>query len=132
MEQCILVVDDEAAIRELLEKALTRSGYRVRTAASAEEALEILKQESILVLFLDLQLGGMDGVTLCRRIRRENPVGLIYALTGYTDLFGLLECRKAGFDDFFTKPVSLETLAKAAGDAFDKLERWNVGGYELA
>lgn len=131
MKRRILVVDDEAPIRDVLEKALTRSGYDVRSAASAEEALEILQHESIMVMILDLHLGGMDGVALCERIRLDNPVGLIYALTGYTDLFGLLECRRAGFDDFFAKPVSLDVLTKAAGDAFEKLERWNVAGYEL-
>ena len=131
MKRRILVVDDEAPIRDVLEKALTRAGYDVRSAASAEEALGILQHESIMVMLLDLHLGGMDGVALCERIRLDNPVGLIYALTGYTDLFGLLECRRAGFDDFFAKPVSLDVLTKAAGDAFEKLERWNVAGYEL-
>ena len=131
MKRRILVVDDEAPIRDVLEKALTRAGYDVRSAASAGEALGILQHESIMVMLLDLHLGGMDGVALCERIRLDNPVGLIYALTGYTDLFGLLECRRAGFDDFFAKPVSLEVLTRAAEDAFEKLGRWNVAGYEL-
>lgn len=131
MKRSILVVDDEASIRDVLEKTLVRAGYDVRSAASAGEALGILQHESIMVMILDLHLGGMDGVALCERIRLDNPVGLIYALTGYTDLFGLLECRRAGFDDFFTKPVSLDVLTRAAGDAFEKLERWNVAGHEL-
>ena len=131
MDRRILVVDDEQAIRDVLEKALTRAGYTVLAAESAEDALEILRYESIMVMFLDLNLDGMNGVDLCRHIRQENPVGILYALTGYTDLFGLLDCRRAGFDDFFTKPVSLETLFQAAKEAFDRLERWDVGGYEL-
>jgi CheY-like chemotaxis protein len=131
VEKRILVVDDEQALRDVLEKALTRAGYTVIAAASAEDALEILRYESLMVMFLDLNLGGMNGVDLCRHIRKNNPVGIIYALTGYTDLFGLLDCRRAGFDDFFTKPLSLETLFQVAKDAFEKLERWNVSGYEL-
>jgi len=131
VDRRILVVDDEQAIRDVLEKALTRAGYTVLAAESAEDALEILRYESIMVMFLDLNLDGMNGVDLCRHIRQENPVGILYALTGYTDLFGLLDCRRAGFDDFFTKPVSLETLFQAAKEAFDRLERWDVGGYEL-
>lgn len=130
-EKRILVVDDEQAIRDVLDKALSRAGYRVYPTASAEDALETLSYESIMVMFLDLNLGGMDGLALCRTIRLDNPVGIIFALTGYTDLFGLLECRKAGFDDFFAKPVSLEILSQAAKDAFDKLERWNVAGHGL-
>jgi DNA-binding NtrC family response regulator len=131
MTQTILVVDDEASIRDVFEKALTRAGFDVRLAASAEEALELLRRESIMVMLLDLHLAGMDGVALCERIRLDNPVAVIYAVTGYTDLFGLLECRRAGFDDFFTKPVSLDTLREAVEDAFEKLERWGVAGYEL-
>jgi len=131
MEKRILVVDDEQAVRDVLEKAFNRAGYRVFPAASAEDALEILCCESIMVMFLDLNLGGMDGLALCRTIRLENPVGILYALTGYTDLFGFLACRKAGFDDFFIKPVSLEVLSQAAKDAFDRLERWNVDSFEL-
>lgn len=131
MEKRILVVDDEQAIRDVIEKALVRAGYTVLAAASADGALEILRYESIMVMFLDLNLGGMNGMDLCRHIRLDNPVGIIYAMTGYTGLFGFLDCRRAGFDDFFTKPISLETLFQAAKDAFDRLERWDVDGYEL-
>ncbi|MBN2125031.1 MAG: response regulator [Deltaproteobacteria bacterium] len=131
-EKKILVVDDEESIRELLEQAFIREGYEVLTADSAEKAAEILRHESIMVMFLDLNLPGMNGVDLCRQIRRENWVGIVFALTGYTDLFGLLECRRAGFDDFFTKPVSIEVLLEAARDAFKRIERWKVRDYELA
>lgn len=127
----ILVVDDEEVIRELLQKAFTQAGYQVRVADSAEKAMEILKQESIMVMFLDLKLPGMSGVDFCERIRKENWVGIVYAITGYTDLFGLMECRRAGFDDFFTKPVSIDVLLEAAATAFRKIERWGISEYEL-
>jgi len=68
---------------------------------------------------------------LCEKIRKDNPIGIIYAVTGYSDLFGLLECRKVGFDDFFTKPTNLELLFKAAEDAFEKIERWQLKEYDL-
>jgi len=130
-EKKILVVDDDEAIRDILKQALTKGGYEVRTAEDAEKAKEILSQESIMVIFLDLNLPGMNGVDFCRQIRKENCVGIVYALTGYTDLFGLLECRRAGFDDFFTKPVSIQLLLEAAGDAFRRIERWGIDKYEL-
>jgi CheY-like chemotaxis protein len=50
----------------------------------------------------------------------------------YSNFFGFLECRSAGFDDFFTKPVALKALFKAAEEAFEKLERWKVFVYDLA
>lgn len=128
----ILVVDDEEAIREILTQGFRKDGYEVLTAKSAEEARDILKKESIMVMFLDLHLPGMSGVELCKLIRRENWIGIVFAITGYTDLFGLMECRRAGFDDFFTKPVSIGVLIEAAREAFKKIERWNVPQYGLA
>ena len=102
-EKKVLVVDDEAAIREVVTQAFERAEYRVFTAESAEKAIDILRQESIMVMFLDLKLPGMNGLELCELVRRQNPLAIIYALTGFADLFGLLDCRKAGFDDFFDR-----------------------------
>jgi DNA-binding response OmpR family regulator len=130
-EKKILLVDDEVQILNMLEEAFKLHGYVVTTAESAEKALEILGEESIMVMFLDLKLPGMSGIDLCRQIRKGNQIAIIHALTGYSNFFGLLECRAAGFDDFFTKPVGLKTLFKATEDAFEKIERWNVYEYNL-
>lgn len=130
-ERKILVVDDEKGIRDLLNKVFSKAGYVVRSAETAEEAFEILKEESIMIMFLDLKLHGMNGIEFCKRIRKENWIGFIFALTGYTDLFGLLECRVSGFDDFFRKPISMDFLLKAAQDAFEKIERWEIEDYDL-
>ena len=124
MRDKILVVDDEMSIRSLFEEVLSDAGYDVRLAENGELALDILKQEEIDVIFLDLRLFGMNGIELCRNIRKTNPVSMIYAMTGWAALFEIEECREAGFDDYFTKPVSPETLSKAVGDAFEKLKRW--------
>jgi len=124
MENKILVVDDEASIREMLEIAFEKAGYAVWSAGTAEEALDSLNQENIQVMFLDLKLSGMSGVDLCRRIRQDRPIAIIYAVTGYASLFDLAECREAGFDDYFIKPTDIAILIKAARDSFDKLERW--------
>lgn len=123
-ENKILVVDDEQDICDMLEKAFGKAGYAVHCAESAEEALEILRQENIQVMFLDLNLKGRSGVELCQQIRKDNAIAIIYAITGYTSLFELAGCREAGFDDYFTKPVELKFLRKAADDAFEKLDRW--------
>jgi|APSaa5957512622_1039677.scaffolds.fasta_scaffold32058_1 DNA-binding NtrC family response regulator len=130
-EKKILVVDDEKTIRDLFEQAFSKAGYVVRSVESAEKALEILKEESIMVMFLDLNLPGISGMEMCKKIRKDNPVGIIYAVTGYADIFGLLECRKAGFDDLFGKPVNLGILLKAVEDAFEKIERWQLNEYDL-
>ncbi len=123
-EKKILVVDDEVAILNMLKRVFSKEGYTVRSAESAEEAIEILKHDRIHVMFLDLNLPGMTGVELCRQLRKKRPMDIIYAVTGYVSLFELAECREAGFDDYFHKPVELEELLNAAQDAFKKIERW--------
>ena len=106
----ILVVDDELAILTALEKVFSRAGYRSYLAETAEEALGILEKENINVMFLDLNLPGMNGVELCRKIRKDRPIAVIHAITGYASLFELTDCREAGFDDYFTKPADMEML----------------------
>ncbi|OPY86341.1 MAG: Transcriptional regulatory protein WalR [Syntrophus sp. PtaU1.Bin208] len=130
-EKKILVVDDEITILYVLEEAFKSQNYTVVTAESAERALGILAKESIMVMFLDLMLPGMSGIDLCRQIRKDNQIAVINALTGYSNINGLLECRGAGFDDFFTKPVELKMLIEAAEHSFKKIERWKVFEYEL-
>ena len=124
MEKKILIVDDEPAICDMLEKAFSDAGYIVLTACSGEEALELLRKGNVQVMFLDLQLPGMNGLELCRQIRKDHPIACIYAMTGYASLFSLADCREAGFDDYFTKPIHLGVLFNAAKDAFNKLNRW--------
>jgi DNA-binding response OmpR family regulator len=124
MDNKILVVDDDKAIRDLLEIAFTKVGYTVHCAESAEEAQEVLKRENIQVMFLDLQLPGMNGEELCCQIRKDDPIAIIYAITGDSSRLELAFCRDAGFDDYFTKPVELEVLLKAAVDGFERLDRW--------
>ena len=124
MDNKILVVDDEEAIRDMLTRAFQRNGYIVQCAESAERALEVLKEENIHVLFLDLKLPQMNGVELCKEIRKDKPIAVIYAITGYSSLFELTDCLEAGFDDYFTKPFELDVILKAAWDAFERIDRW--------
>jgi CheY-like chemotaxis protein len=120
----ILVVEDEREVREFLHDAFVEEGYDVVAVGDAEEALAALSPE-IMVMFLDMKLpGGMDGLELCRKIRADYPTACIYAMTGHSTLFELADCRAAGFDDYFTKPLRLETLCMAAEQAFDRIDRW--------
>ncbi len=127
----ILVVDDEVSILAMLKETLTSAGYKVRTAKNADEALKILKTETIMVMFVDLRLPGMNGIDLCWKIREKDKISIVYAFTGYSTFYGLLECRAAGFDDFFVKPVASKLILKAAKDAFEKLGRWKARDYNL-
>ncbi len=124
LEKTLLVVDDEPSLRDFFRDLLEDAGYRVLTAEGAADALEILERESVGVLILDLNLFGMNGIELGRKIRRERPLCVLYAMTGWTGLFEVEECREAGFDDFFAKPVSVDLLLRVVEDAFEKLARW--------
>lgn len=127
MQNAILVVDDEESVRRLLARIFGDAGFPVREAASAEDALSVLGREKIQVMFIDLQLPGMNGLDLCRRIRKDHPVACLFALTGFASVYDLVECREAGFDDYFVKPVDPAALVKAARDAFERLARWRSG-----
>lgn len=131
-ERAILIVDDEADIRNVFEKAFRKAGYAVRSAANGEEALEILEGDRIHVMFFDLHMPDMDGLELCRRVREDFPVAVIHAVTAYARVFELAQCREAGFDDYYTKPVELRQLLAAAEAAFVKLDRWKNGPADAA
>jgi CheY-like chemotaxis protein len=119
-----MIVDDDVSIRDLFLSAFSDAGYSVHLAENGEQALHILKQQEIDLIFLDLKLFGMNGIELCRQIKKDKPVSIIYAITGWTGLFEVEECREAGFDDYFTKPFQLDVLFRAVEDAFEKLDRW--------
>ncbi len=124
--QSILIVDDEMQIRVLFCKAFRAAGYTVHGASSAEEALRVQEVSPAEVLFLDLNLPGMNGLDLCREIRKHWPWSIAIAVTGYASLFELLDCREAGFEDYFIKPVGLEELLAVAKNSFAKIQRWKL------
>jgi DNA-binding response OmpR family regulator len=124
MEKRVLLVEDSHDLGELYSIALTKHGYNVKVAASAEEAMCICQTEDYPVVFLDLKLPGMNGVDLCKQLKDCSPMVIPFAVTGYASVFELFKCREAGFEDYFTKPVKLNLLAQAADQAFTRLERW--------
>lgn len=123
-ERRILIVDDEPSVRSIFVRALSQAGYVVQDAASAEQALALMRANPAQVLFLDLNLPGMNGLELCRELRKAWPWSIRFAVTGYASMFELVDCREAGFDDYFLKPITLEDLLGAAQQAFAKIDRW--------
>jgi len=118
MENKILVVDDEKPILDLYRQVFEKEGYTVFAAESAEKALKILDTETFSVMFLDLKMDGMDGLELCRKIRDRKISAKIFAVTGHPSTFEFADCRMAGFDGYFTKPVSPKLLRETADEAF--------------
>ena len=117
----LLLVDDEAAIREPLGAYLQRSGFRVSEAANAAEARKILAGHAIELAILDIMMPGEDGLSLCRSIREQGelPVILLTARSEETDRIVGLEM---GADDYVLKPFSprelvarIKTIMRRAG-----------------
>lgn len=110
MDRKILVVDDEADIREILQFNLENAGYTVDCARSAEEALEVLKPDHSLIL-LDVMMGGMSGFQLAEVLRKEksNQIPIIF-LTAKSSQNDLLTGFSAGGDDYIPKPFSIQEV----------------------
>lgn len=124
MVKRILVVDDEETIRTLLRRVFERAGFQIATASSGTEAIDIMGENPCFVSFIDLQMPEMTGLELCRQLKTDWPTGIFFAITGNPSMFQLSDCREAGFDDYFIKPMDTKVLIDAANAAFDRLERW--------
>lgn len=120
----ILIVDDDAALLGVFERLFINEGYEVCVAGDGEAALAYIKENQVDAAFLDLMLPGMNGLDLCRAIKQNNPITCCYAVTGHKTLFELAECREAGFEDYFEKPVRVSLLLDAARNATERIARW--------
>lgn len=110
MERKILVVDDEADIREILQFNLENAGYAVDCSSSAEEALEMLTSSHSLIL-LDVMMGGMSGFRMAEVLRKErNCQTPIIFLTAKSSQNDLLTGFSAGGDDYIPKPFSIQEV----------------------
>jgi DNA-binding NtrC family response regulator len=124
MGEKVLVVDDEVSMRDMMYQVIDEGGYNVLLADGSEKALQIVDNEDIAAVFLDLKLFGMNGIELCKKIRDRKPLTIMYAMTGWQGLFEIEECREAGFDDYFTKPLKIDMIYKAIDEALEKRSRW--------
>lgn len=119
-EAKILVIEDEKPLRELLEMELTRSGYKVGSAADGEEGLEMYRQEVFNVVLLDMRMPGMDGVEVLRQMRTESTIPEVIVFTGHGTIETAVECIKHGAYDYLTKPVKLDELEMVIDKACEK------------
>jgi len=111
-EPLILVVDDEPAIADLVEIHLLAEGYRVRKADNGADALRIVAEEHPDLVILDIMMPGMDGLEVCRAIRRDRNVPILMLSAKSEDVDKILGL-KVGADDYLTKPFNpLELVAR--------------------
>ena len=111
-KQKILVVDDDKDIADLVEIHLTKSGYQVYTANSANEGFDILASEDIQLIILDIMMPEVDGLTMCKTIRKVNNIPIIM-LSAKIEDSEKIEGLGTGADDYITKPFNpLELIAR--------------------
>jgi two-component system response regulator MprA len=106
----ILVVDDDRAVREALERALGLEGYDVELAADGAEALASVERHEPDAIVLDVLMPGVDGLEVCRLLRKTQSRVPILMLTVRDDLGDRIEGLDAGADDYLGKPFELEEL----------------------
>ncbi len=109
MNEIILVVDDEPKITQLAKDYLVDNGFKVLTSGDGVQALAIARQEKPDLIVLDLMLPGMDGLDVCRALRRESDVPIIM-LTARAEETDQLIGLELGADDYITKPFSPRAL----------------------
>lgn len=106
----ILVVEDDDGLREALLDTLLLGGYECREADSGERALVQLSRQPFDMVISDIQMGGMDGLTLLQTIRQQFPQTPVLLMTAYANIDGAVRAMREGAIDYLSKPFSPEVL----------------------
>ncbi|SCG41047.1 response regulator transcription factor [Micromonospora coxensis] len=109
MEGRVLLVEDDASIREVTALGLRRAGFRVATAVDGRAALAAWRSQPVDLVVLDVMLPGLDGLEVCREIRRTSAVPILM-LTARTDTLDVVVGLECGADDYLRKPFDMPEL----------------------
>lgn len=116
----ILVIDDEAAIREVLERLLAQQGYDVVAAADAAAASALIAADHFDAIVTDVRMPGVSGLDLLADLKRNNPDAVVVVMTAYADMDMVLAALRAEADDFVVKPINVQALAAVLRRAIDR------------
>ena len=119
----VLVVDDEAYVRDSLSLLLTRQGYSVRTAALARDALEREMLDGLDGIITDLKMPGVSGLDLLKQLKQKKPDLPVLVLTAHGSVASAVECMKAGAYEFLEKPAGMEELLQVLKRALTESSR---------
>ncbi|MBR3644119.1 MAG: response regulator transcription factor [Parasporobacterium sp.] len=123
----ILVTDDEKEIADLLEIYLVSDGYEVFKAYNGKDAIKIMQEQDISLAILDIMMPGMDGVEVCKEIRKTSHIPIIFLSAKSTELDKILGLG-SGADDYVTKPFNpLELTARVKSQLRRFMEFGNYG-----
>lgn len=128
MRKKLLVVDDDKTIIDIVEGFLQPTDVKIFTSQNPIHALHVFTIQKPQIVLSDLNLGtGMDGLTLCGKIRTMIPKTITIAMTGYLSAYDLGYCLGSGmFSDAITKPVKRDLLIHIVQEWFRKRARWDL------
>ncbi len=109
-ETAILVVDDDAPIRRMLDRTLAAEGYAVEAAADGGEALAAVERSAPDLIVLDVSMPGLDGLAVCRRLRAKGLATPVLLLTARDEVPDRVAGLDAGADDYLVKPFATDEL----------------------
>ncbi len=116
----ILIVDDEASIRKLLVRRLSRQGYHCEEAGSAVEALEKMRADSAELIMLDMKMPGKSGIDLLPELKANYPATAVIMATAVAETSLAIQCMKQGADDYINKPFNLDEVALSVDKTLEK------------
>jgi len=116
----VLIVDDEYQLLEAFKKKLIREGMEVFTASNGEEAISLMKKETLDIGLFDIKLPDTDGVLLLEKFRELQPTAEVIMLTGYASVDTAIRSMKLGAYDYLTKPIKLSELHTVILKAYEK------------
>ena len=126
-KETILVVDDEASIRRILETRLSMIGYNVVTACDGTEALELFENTAPDLVVLDVMMPKLDGYGVCQELRKESDVPIVM-LTALGDVADRITGLELGADDYVVKPFSPKELEARIRCVLRRVEKDQVAG----
>jgi CheY-like chemotaxis protein len=128
----VLVVDDDPTILEVISTFLESKGYSVETSVNGQQALESIEQVEFDLVISDIEMAGMNGFELLRRIRESYPKIGIILMTGYEEAHPLSAALRAGADGYISKPFSLRKFSlifeQAYWNALSREDWWDEHG----
>ncbi len=123
----ILVVDDEASIRRILETRLAMIGYEVVTAADGEEAIQTFRDSEPDLVVLDVMMPKLDGYGVCQELRKESDIPIIM-LTALGDVADRITGLELGADDYVVKPFSPKELEARIRSVLRRVDKDGMPG----
>jgi response regulator RpfG family c-di-GMP phosphodiesterase len=120
LDRRLLVVDDDQAVRQIVAEILTDEGYEPSTAASAEDAVALMRTQPFPLVITDVKMPGADGLSFLRQLRAEFPHSAVIMMTGYGQVESAVEALKWGAVDYLTKPIRVNHLSAAVLRALDR------------